>query len=447
MDKLQKGGRNLRVFVINQRKEPLMPTTPRKARVLLEEGKAKVIKAKPFTIQLIYSTGETKQEVTLGIDSGYQNVGLSAITEKAELLSAEVKLLIGQKERLKEKAMYRGQRRSRKRHRKPRFDNRRIPKGWLAPSIQHKLDSHLRLVDLIRGVLPIANIIIEVANFDIQKIKNPEIEGKEYQEGEQLGYWNLREYILHRDNHKCQNPNCKNKSKEQILGVHHLGYYEKDRSNRPSNLITLCNKCHTPRNHQESSFLWGWKPKLKSFRAETFMSMVRWRLVNSLECEHTYGYLTKSKRIELGIEKSHSNDAFVIAGGTKQEKVSPLEITQIRRNNRSLEKFYDAKYIDTRTGRKASGKELFSGRTTRNKNLSGENLRTYRGEKQSKGRRSIRKQRYFYQPKDIVKLENKKYQVAGMQNKGAYIKLKDLTKVVKVDLVKPYRFSGGFSIA
>jgi hypothetical protein len=85
------------------------------------------------------------------------------------------------------------------------------------------------------ALMPITETIIEVAAFDIQKIKvNCEIEGKEYQEGEQLGFWNLREYILHRDNHKCQHPDCKNKAKSPILEVHHIGFWKKDRTDRIS---------------------------------------------------------------------------------------------------------------------------------------------------------------------------------------------------------------------
>ena len=131
------------------------------------------------------------------------------------------------KERLKEKAMYRKQRRKHLRYRKPRFDNRKRNEGWLALSIQHKLDSHIRLIEQLKELLPISEIIVEIANFDIQKIKNPSIEGEDYQNGEQKGFWNLREYILHRDNHQCQNPNCKNKSKNPILEVHHVGYWKR----------------------------------------------------------------------------------------------------------------------------------------------------------------------------------------------------------------------------
>lgn len=361
-----------------------MPTERHgKVRRMLKEGKAEVVTVKPFTIQLTYETTEYIQPATLGIDSGYQTVGFSAVNGKKELIAGKCQLLTGQVERNKERLMYRRQRRSRLRYRAPRFDNRRKPEGWLAPSIQHKLDSHLRLVEKIKSLVPVKDVVIEVASFDIQVIKNPGIEGIGYQHGEQYDYWNIREYILHRDGHQCQNPKCRNKAKEKVLKVlevHHIGYWKGDRTDRPGNLITLCEKCHRSESHKDGGFLWGWEPWVKPFRAETFITTVRWRLVNQLDCRHSYGHITKHKRIELGLEKSHVNDAFVIAGGsTTQVRARLLQITQVRRNNRSLEKFYDSKYIDIRTGEKATGQELNCGRRTRNREMNGENLRRYRG--------------------------------------------------------------------
>lgn len=429
------------VYVISKSGKPLMPTKRyAKVRILLKEKKAKVVQRKPFTIQLLYETKEYTQPISLGIDSGYAYIGFSAITEKEELISGEVELLSGISERLKQRAMYRRQRRSRLRHRKPRFDNRKRPKGWLAPSIQHKYDSHIRFVNKLKKILPITDIVIEVANFDTHKLKNPNISGKKYQQGEQKGFWNIREYVLYRDNYTCQL--C---GKQNVpLEVHHIGYWIPDRTDRPDNLITLCIKCHTPKNHQEGGKLWGLKPINKGFKEATFMSTIRWRLVNEFDCKHTYGYITKSRRIELGLDKSHANDAFVIAGGGNQERADMINFKQIRRNNRSLEKFYDAKYLDTRTGKKVSGKELSSGRKVRNKNFNDENLRQYRGHKISKGRRSIRTKRYFYQPNDLVKYDGKIYTVRGAQNKGEYIALREIKKVPRVDLVKPYEFRKGF---
>ena len=310
------------VYVINQRNEPLMPTTSQKARKLLKQGKAKVIETKPFTIQLLYATGETKQDIKLGIDSGYLNIGFSATTEKRVLIVGEVKLLQGMKQRLADRATYRGIRRSRLRHRKIRWSNRTKskPKGWLAPSLQHKLDSHIRFIDSLYKILPITECIVEVANFDIQKMKDDTTCGIDYQQGDMMGFWNVREYVLHRDNHKCQNPNCKNKGQEQILKVHHIKFRSLGGTDAPSNLITLCNKCHTSPNHKQGKFLYDWcmeGKKVREFKGATFMSMIRWYLINQLKEKYnnisiTYGYITKNHRIENDIEKTHCNDAFSI---------------------------------------------------------------------------------------------------------------------------------------
>ena len=197
------------VYVINIDGKALMPTSNAKCRILLREKKAIVKELKPFTIQLTYKTEtEYTQPITLGIDSGYGNVGFSAVTDKKELIVGELKLLQGMKERLLEKLMYRKIRRSRLRYRKPRWLNRTKskPKGWLAPSLQHKLDSHLKFIDSLYKILPITKCVVEVANFDIQKMKDDSISGVEYQQGDMMGFWNIREYALYRDNHKCQNP-------------------------------------------------------------------------------------------------------------------------------------------------------------------------------------------------------------------------------------------------
>jgi hypothetical protein len=436
------------VYVLDKQGTPLMPTERHgKAKHLLRSGMAKVVKGSPFTIQLTYYTTYYTQPVTLGIDAGYSTIGFSVVSTTKELISGECRLLTGQVERNKERLMYRRQRRSRLRYRAPRFDNRRKPKGWLAPSIQHKLDSHIRLVEKIKALVPVAEVIIEVANFDIQAIKNPGIKGTEYQQGEQYGYWNLREYILHRDNHRCQNPGCKNRAKHPALQLHHIGFWKGDRSDRPGNLITLCDKCHRPENHKEGKFLWDWHPKVKPFRAETFMSTVRWKLVNTLGCSHTYGYITKSRRIGLGLEKSYSNDAFVIAGGKDHPRCKPLLIEQVRRNNRSLEKFYDAKYIDIRTGEKVSGQELNCGRRTRDRELNGENLRKYRGLKTSKGHRNIRKQRYPIQPGDLVRWDNTVYVAKGVHCNGARVFLEENKKSVALTKISVIKYGKGLKIS
>ena len=322
----------LKVFVINQNNMPLMPCKPRKARKLLESGKAKVKHLTPFTIQLIHKTGGNKQPVTLGNDSGYLHVALTARTEKEELLSIDATLRNDRVKLNSERRMYRRTRRSRLWYREPRFNNRAKERGWLAPSLQHKLDSHEKLIDFVKSILPITDTITEVANFDIQKIKNPSIFGTQYQQGEQLDSYNVREYVLHRDGHKCQYPRCKHK--DLILNVHHIKSRQTG-GDSPSNLITLCKSCHD-KLHKNKIEL-KVKPS-RSFKAETFMTLIRKRLIEEIGSEITYGYITKAKRIELGLSKSHVNDAFVISGGTDQTRCNPLVIKQVRSCNRKLHK-------------------------------------------------------------------------------------------------------------
>jgi hypothetical protein len=185
------------VYVLNCHGQPLMPCRPRKARILLKAGKARVVKMVPFTIQLRYGSSGYKQEVSLGIDAGTRHIGVSATTEKAVLFEAEVQPRTEMQELLATRSQFRRARRNRKtRYRPCRFLNRRKPKGWLAPSVRHLVEAHLKTIQLVHHLLPVRRTIIEVAQFDLQKIQHPEIERKAYQEGPQLGFWNVREYVL-----------------------------------------------------------------------------------------------------------------------------------------------------------------------------------------------------------------------------------------------------------
>ena len=333
-------GQNLRVsavYVQSKRGKPLMPCSPGKARLLLKEGKARVVQRTPFTIQLTIATGETKQPIALGVDSGYNHIGLSAVTHAQELYSAEVSLRTDMVKLNSERRQYRRARRSRKTwYRKQRFLNREKPQGWLAPSIQNKLDTHIKLINKVKEILPVSQVNIEVAGFDIQKIKNPRISGVEYQNGEQKSFWNVREYVLYRDNHTCQH--CKGKSKDPVLEVHHIPGRQTG-PDSPDNLITLCKTCHEKVSQGELEL--KAKPS-KGFKAQTFMSVVRWMLVNKLResgnmVSHTYGYITKQKRVQLELPKSHTNDAFLIAGGTiRKDRAVEYLIQQVRKCNRKL---------------------------------------------------------------------------------------------------------------
>ncbi len=228
------------------------------------------------------------------------------------------------------------------RYRAPRFNNRVHSKhiGWLAPSIENRIQAHISSIDAVCKLLPVNKIVIETASFDIQKIKNPGVEGKGYQQGDQLGFWNVREYVLWRDGHVCQH--CRGRSKDKILNVHHLES-RKTGGDAPNNLITLCETCHKA--------LHAGKIKLKvkrgkSFKTETFMGIMRWTLLERvrqthphLPVENTFGYLTKHKRIALGLLKTHCADAFCIAGNLKAQRTAVyLYQKQTRKHNRQIHK-------------------------------------------------------------------------------------------------------------
>lgn len=268
------------VYVINKHGEPLMPCKSQRARKLLRSGKAYVVKHEPFTIQLKYGSSGYKQPVTLGIDTGSVHIGASASTKKQELYSSETVLRSGDGKAnivrlLSKRRELRRSRRNRKtRYRKARFFNRvhRKQKGWLTPSIENKIQAHLKLVADVHKILPVTKIVAEVAQFDIQKIKNPGISGKEYQSGEQLGWANVREYVLFRDGHQCQC--CHGRSGDSILNVHHIER-RMTGGNAPNNLITLCETCHQS-YHQGKIALPKSIHRGMRFRDAAFMGIMRW---------------------------------------------------------------------------------------------------------------------------------------------------------------------------
>ena len=334
------------VYVLSQHGQPLMPTENHaKVRALLKHGKAKVIQRCPFTIQLLYESTTHTQKINLGIDAGSKTIGVSATTDSKVLYESEVVLRNDIVELLSGRRALRNSRRSRKtRYRKPRFDNRKKPDGWLAPSIRQKIETHVTVVGNVMKILPVTKIIVETASFDIQKIKNPEIEGEGYQHGEQLDFWNVREYVLFRDGHTCQC--CKGKSKDNILNVHHIES-RKTGGNAPNNLITLCETCHKA-YHKGIITLPKEIHRGMRFRDAAFMGIMRWafydrlkELYNPLDAEviNTYGYITKNTRIEHGLPKEHYVDARCISDNPAAKPLDHYYFQKkVRCHNRQIHK-------------------------------------------------------------------------------------------------------------
>lgn len=330
------------VYVISQNGQPLMPTENHaKVRILLKNKKAKVIKRCPFTIQLAYDSTNYTQDITLGVDSGSKHIGLSATTRSKVLFESDVELRNDIVNLLSIRRQNRRTRRNRKtRYRKPRFNNRRRKEGWLAPSVQNKVDSHLTVIRKVHEILPITKVIVEVASFDIQKIKNPMISGTEYQQGEQLDFWNVREYVLFRDGHICQC--CKGKSKDKILNVHHIESRHTG-GDAPNNLITLCETCHTG-YHKGIVKLPKTIHRGMSFKYATFMGIMRWVFYNKLKeiypnVNLTYGYITKNTRIKNSLPKEHYTDARCISGNPKAISSGTVYYQKkVRCHNRQIHK-------------------------------------------------------------------------------------------------------------
>ena len=391
------------VFILNKHGKPLMPCKPRKARLLLKAHKAKVVKRYPFTIQLTIGSSSYKQAVSLGVDTGQRHIGFAVISQDKVLYQSEVELRQDTHKLLYRRKIYRRSRRNRKtRYRKPRFLNRISKKHnglWLPPSISQKVIHNINWIKRYLNVLPKLELHIEIGKFDMAKMINPDIKGKEYQHGTLYNWENVKYYVLARDNYTCQV--CHKKHKK--LNVHHLIYRSKGGSDRPSNLIIVCTDCHTTKNHQPGGTLYKWYQKRKqvtrSYSGATFMNILRKRIIKAFPQAHfQYGYQTVIQRKSLHLSKGHFTDAISISG-VKYVKSMPNQINmvqQFRHNKRSLQE------ATPRKGRKTPNRLA---------------KRNWKNTVQSHG---------FYL-NDYVKVKNShlKGYINGFKSKGAYIYLKD----------------------
>ena len=350
------------VYVLNMHGHPLMPCKPAKARKLLNAGNAKVVKRTPFTIKLLYGSSGYTQDVILGVDAGSKTIGLSASTEEKELFAAEVTPRNDVVELMSTRREFRKSRRNRKtRYRKPRFDNRvgSKQKGWLAPSVEVKIQEHITGIKRVCAILPITKVVIETAEFDLQLLKAIEEgrsvpQGEDYQKGEMIGHYNVRQYVLWRDGYTCQY--CGARGKGVKFHTHHLES-RKTGGNAPDDLTTLCDKCHE-RLHKKlltaEDLVKFRKRRRRSTRDAAFMGIMRKTLIARLRSElqipvwETHGYVTKYTRTEiLKLQKSHTNDALAIAQGRHgfgrqesglQQTEKVYTIKPVRHHNRQLHK-------------------------------------------------------------------------------------------------------------
>ena len=299
------------VYVLNHHGKLLMPCSPARARHLLKDGKAKVVRRDPFTIKLRFGSSGYTQDVIAGMDTGSKTIGAAAIANGRVVYQAEVTLRDDVSRKMQQRATYRRTRRGRKtRYRKPRWSNRASLRadGRLAPSIRSKVQSHLREHDFVERILPVRRWKVELASFDIHKITNPDVEGAGYQEGAQKDFYNVKAYVLHRDGYKCQSGRQGKHSPK--LHVHHKVFRAHGGSDEPSNLVTLCATCHDDLH----AGTFDLKVKRSKTRHATEVGIVKGAIAGTgWTFSPTFGYETKWKREQcLGWPKSHAADAVSI---------------------------------------------------------------------------------------------------------------------------------------
>lgn len=309
------------IYVLNKNGNPLMPCKPAKAKHLLRDEKALVVNLCPFTIKLDWDCEENIQEVIVGLDTGAVNVGCSTVSEKKVLYVSETKLRRDIHKKMQRRANYRRVRRSRLRYRQPRWANRVRTEGWLPPSLKSKMDSTVKIVKQLSKILPIKKVRVEIAKFDTQKLQNPDIKGKQYQEGVLEGYDNLRAYVFERDKYTCQI--CKKRG--GILQTHHIKQRKDGGSDKPDNMVTVHKDCHEKFHLGEIHHNFR---KPKEYKMEAQVTILKDFIVNELKkdfnVEVTFGYITKRNRMKLNLPKSHCFDAIAICNPKKVERINKI---------------------------------------------------------------------------------------------------------------------------
>ena len=319
------------VFVIDTRKQPLEPCSPTIAKKLLKAGKAAVFRQYPFTIILKKAANQKEvKPCQLKLDPGSVTTGI-AILKDNKLIWATELTHIGQqiKDDLESRRSLRRGRRARKtRYRKPRFLNRTRVKGWLAPSLEHRVLTTMTWVKRLIKLCPINSLAMELVRFDTQNLENPERLGVEYQQGT-LYQYEVREYLLEKFNRTCVYCGVK----DMPLEVEHIKPKSKGGTNRVSNLTIACVSCNQAKSNLDIQEFLSSKPSvLKRILAQVKVPLkdaatvnsIRWKLLNSLKetgltVTTGTGGETKFNRTQQGLEKRHYLDAACVGDTQKLE--------------------------------------------------------------------------------------------------------------------------------
>lgn len=380
-------------------------------------------------------------------DAGYQHIGASAIDNdnNRELYSEVFHQRTNEVENNVMRKMYRNGRRGHKRYRRWRVRHTVFTKTeGLAPSVFHKALEHIKLVNRVKKFLPISNIIIEVNSIDPKETK-AKFNGvdKSTIDSSHKTRKELKSYIFFRDKFTCRV--CGQQKLPASLHCHHIIFKSKGGSNQPENLATVCTTCHTPENHQKGQVLHDLMLNtcIPHFAGGYFMAVLTIFLRKHLEFEQTYGMITTAKRIQLGLKKEHYNDAFVIAGADKNTTKcrDVVEITKLRRNNRRLSRFHDAKYRGL-DGKIYSGTFLNNGRISRNRDKDNPNMHRFRAHKLKKGLVRTRRQHYTLRPYDLVIYKGQLERVKSVITNGKYVALQSKKYPAIHNVTQVYHVNG-----
>ena len=326
------------VCVLDRSGKPLMPCTEKRARLLLERGRARVHRLMPFVIRLTdrQVADCVLQPLRLKLDPGSKGTGLALVrdTEHVDATTGEIQRgaavlslfeLVHRGRQISEALTARRQMRRRRRganlrYRTPRFLNRRKPKGWLAPSLQHRVDTTLAWVKRLQRWTPVAAIASELVRFDMQALDNPDIEGAQYQQGTLAGY-EVREYLLEKWGRKCAY--CDATSVP--LQVEHIHPKARGGTNRVSNLTLACHACNSAKDTLSLEVFVTDKTRLARIQAQlkrqlkdaaavnsTRKALVRVLQATGLPVETASGGRTKYNRSRLDIPKTHALDAACV---------------------------------------------------------------------------------------------------------------------------------------
>jgi 5-methylcytosine-specific restriction endonuclease McrA len=327
------------VFVLDRKQAPLMPCSEKRARKLLAVGRAHVHRLLPFAIRLVDRTAVdcAFQPINIKLDPGSKTTGIALVRESetldaatgeistvANVLSLFELVHRGRQisEALSARRQMRRRRRGKLRHREPRFLNRgNKGRGWLAPSLQHRIDTTLAWVGRLRQLAPVTAIAQELVRFDMQKMENPEIAGALYQQGTLAGY-EVREYLLEKWGRKCAYCGAK----DVPLNLDHAHAKARGGSNRVSNLVLACVPCNNKKAARDMrEFLARDPARLARIEAQlkrplkdaAAVNATRWALCHALNASGLpvmtgSGGLTKFNRTRLGIPKTHALDAVCV---------------------------------------------------------------------------------------------------------------------------------------